>query len=48
MAGNGVAKDTYSVHDLMTNDFQFREKEQQLLKAGRPKMPAPEVEGGSM
>jgi hypothetical protein len=33
----GVAKECYSLADLMSVDFQFREKEIQLLQSSRPK-----------
>jgi hypothetical protein len=33
----GVAKECYSLADLMSLDFQFREKEIHLLQSGRPK-----------
>jgi hypothetical protein len=32
----GVAKECYTVNDLLTDDFQFREKESRLLRANRP------------
>ena len=35
--GAGVAKECYSMADLMNVDFQFREKEIQLLQSSRPK-----------
>jgi hypothetical protein len=31
----GVAKECYSVQDLLTDDFQFQEKESRLLRSGR-------------
>ncbi|MEO8597066.1 MAG: hypothetical protein ABI759_27355 [Candidatus Solibacter sp.] len=38
----GVAKEAYSVRDLLGDDFQFREKECRLLQASRPKMTLPD------
>ncbi|MEO8369249.1 MAG: hypothetical protein ABI806_08620 [Candidatus Solibacter sp.] len=36
-ASTGIAKEAYSVMDLLTDDFQFREKETHLLQTSRPK-----------
>jgi hypothetical protein len=33
--GSGVAKESYSVHDLMCDEFQFRERESQMLRSSR-------------
>ena len=44
----GVAKEAYSVQDLLTDDFQFREKESRLLQVGRQKPHAAEPSNGSM
>jgi hypothetical protein len=41
----GVAKESYSVQDLLTDDFQFRERESRLLQSSRPKMPVGEPAG---
>ena len=34
----GVAKECYTVQDLLTDDFQFQEKESRLLRANRPQV----------
>ena len=44
----GVAKESYSVQDLLTDDFQFREKESRLLQSSRPKTHVAEPATGSM
>ena len=44
----GVAKESYSVQDLLTDDFQFREKEMRLLQSSRPKTRVAETAAGSM
>ena len=44
----GVAKEAYSVQDLLTDDFQFRDKELRLLQTTRPKMHPAEGAAGSM
>jgi hypothetical protein len=47
--GSGVAKESYSVQDLLSDDFQFQAKESRLLQANRPKLPvAVESAAGSM
>ena len=33
--GSGVTKESYTVHDLMCDDFQFQHKEALVLRAGR-------------
>jgi hypothetical protein len=45
----GVSKESYSVQDLLSDDFQFQAKESRMLQANRPK-PAVAVESfaGSM
>ena len=35
----GVAKECYTVQDLLTDDFQFREKESRVLRTNRPQVP---------
>jgi len=40
----GVSKESYSVQDLLSDDFQFHAKESRMLRASRPK-PAPVVDG---
>jgi hypothetical protein len=49
--GSGVAKESYNVQDLLSDDFQFQAKEARMLQANRPR-PAMEVTtesvGGSM
>ena len=40
--GSGVAKESYSVQDLLADDFQFEAKETRMLQTSRPK---PAVEG---
>jgi hypothetical protein len=44
----GIAKESYSVQDLLTDDFQFREKELRLLQSSRPKIHLAEPSVGSM
>ena len=44
----GIAKESYSVQDLLTDDFQFREKELRLLQSGRQKVHPAETPSGSM
>ena len=44
----GVAKEAYSIQDLLSDDFQFREKELRLLQSSRPKTYASELPTGSM
>ena len=44
----GIAKESYSVQDLLTDDFQFREKETRLLQSNRPKTHMAEPATGSM
>ena len=41
--GPGVSKESYSVQDLLSDDFQFQAKESRMLQANRPK-PAVAVE----
>ena len=36
--GSGVAKESYSVHDLLCADFQFQERESQLLRGNRARL----------
>ena len=43
----GVAKESYSVTDLLTDDFQFQAKESHLLQTSRPR-PAVEGAAGTM
>jgi hypothetical protein len=43
----GVAKESYSVQDLLADDFQFQAKESRMLQATRPK-PAVESTLGTM
>ena len=43
----GVAKESYSVQDLLSDDFQFQAKESRMLQSNRPR-PAVEVSAGSM
>lgn len=33
--GSGVAKESYSVHDLLCGDFQFQQRESQMLRSNR-------------
>jgi hypothetical protein len=35
--GSGVAKESYSVQDLLSDDFQFEAKESRLLQSSRPR-----------
>jgi hypothetical protein len=48
--GSGVAKESYSVQDLLSDDFQFQSKESRMLQANRPKPAVMVVENaaGSM
>jgi hypothetical protein len=48
--GSGVSKESYSVQDLLSDDFQFQAKESRMLQANRPKPAAVAVESvtGSM
>jgi hypothetical protein len=48
--GSGVSKESYSVQDLLSDDFQFQAKESRQLQANRPKLPAVagETAAGSM
>jgi hypothetical protein len=41
----GVAKECYTVGDLLSDDFQFQEKESRLLRANRPPAPPEMVVG---
>ena len=34
----GVAKESYSVQDLLSDDFRFEMKESRMLQASRPKL----------
>src|ERR1035438_10590065 len=43
----GVAKESYSVLDLLSDDFQFQAKETKMLQSSRPK-PAVEITPGTM
>jgi hypothetical protein len=43
----GVAKESYSVLDLLSDDFQFQAKETRMLQTSRPK-PAAEAAPGTM
>ena len=43
----GVAKESYSVQDLLSDDFQFQAKESRMLQSNRPR-PAVETPAGSM
>ena len=45
----GVSKESYSVQDLLSDDFQFQAKESRMLQTNRPR-PAVEAESatGSM
>ena len=45
----GVSKESYSVQDLLSDDFQFQAKESRMLQTSRPK-PAVDESGmaGSM
>jgi len=45
--GSGVAKESYSVQDLLADDFQFEAKETRMLRTSRPK-PAVEGTAGTM
>jgi hypothetical protein len=45
--GSGVAKESYSVQDLLADDFQFEAKETRMLQTSRPK-PAVEATAGTM
>lgn len=38
-ASEGVAKESYTVQDLLTEEFQFEAKESRLLRTGRPPSP---------
>ena len=42
----GVAKESYSVQDLLSDDFQFEAKESRMMQAGRPR-PAVEATTGT-
>jgi hypothetical protein len=42
---SGVAKPVYSVHDLLSKDFQFEERESEALRAGRPRSLIEVVDG---
>jgi hypothetical protein len=46
----GVAKESYSVMDLMSEEFQFQAKESRMLQASRPRtvLEVPPVSTGSM
>ena len=44
----GIAKESYSIQDLLTDDFQFRDKESRLLQSSRPKTQVAEAVTGSM
>lgn len=49
--GSGVAKESYNVQDLLSDDFQFQAKESRMLQANRPRpaaAAAAEVVTGSM
>jgi hypothetical protein len=43
----GVAKESYSVQDLVADDFQFQAKESRMLQTNRPR-PAVEAVPGAM
>jgi len=45
--GTGVAKESYNVQDLLSDDFQFQARESRMLQANRPKTVV-EVVTGSM
>ena len=45
--GTGVAKESYSVLDLLADDFQFQAKESRMLQTNRPRSGV-EVVPGSM
>ena len=40
--GSGVAKESYSVHDLLCEDFQFQQRESLMLKSNRARSLAEE------
>jgi hypothetical protein len=42
----GVSKESYSMQDLLSDDFQFQTKESRMLQANRPR-PAVVAEGGA-
>jgi hypothetical protein len=41
--GAGVSKESYTVHDLMCDDFQFQHKEALVLRAGREAVAASDM-----
>ena len=43
----GVAKESYSIQDLLSIDFLFEAKESRMLRSSRPK-PTPDIVTGSM
>jgi hypothetical protein len=45
--GSGVAKESYNVQDLLSDDFQFQARESRMLQANRPR-PAVESAAGSV
>jgi hypothetical protein len=47
--GSGITKESYSVHDLMGDEFQFQHKETLVLRAGRERaLSEPSNSPGSM
>jgi len=44
--GSGVAKESYNLQDLLSDDFQFQARESRMLQANRPR-PAGDVTTGS-
>jgi hypothetical protein len=47
-ASMGVAKESYSVQDLLSDDFQFEAKESRQLQANRPRLATVENAAGTM
>jgi len=39
--GSGVAKESYTVHDLVCDDFLFQQRESQILRSRVPAVPPP-------
>jgi len=43
-----VSKESYSVHDMLSDDFQFHAKESHMLQTNRPRLPSDDLSAGSM
>jgi hypothetical protein len=44
----GVSKESYTLQDMLSDDFQFHSKESRMLQTNRPKLAADESVSGSM